>query len=393
MRLCFVLPRFGEKIYGGAEFLMTALARKLSERGEQIQILSTCAIDNRSWENYFPAGVSHELGLDVIRFPVDTRDLDSWIPKQIAISEGFRLSVEDQLDWMQHSVNSSAMYEYILKHQKDFDYFFFAPYLFGTTFWGSLICPERSILFPCLHDETQAYTDVVAAMFKRVRACMFNANAERDLAQALYGQLDGGEVGLGFDLPDPNQVFQPYFKETFPYVLCLGRKETGKNAQLLIDDFIKAKKILPELQDLRLVIAGGGSFSDLHRDDVLSRGDIVDVQAPSELEKQQLIAHSLCLCNPSVNESFSIVIMEAWMLQRPVVVNAKCAVTREHVTASEGGLYFQDEKDLAAVLRVLVKDPELAQTFGVKGYNYVATRYNWSAVVDRFYEVLKNLSL
>ena len=393
MRLCFVLPRFGEKIYGGAEFLMTALARKLSERGEEIQILSTCAIDNRTWENYFPAGASHELGLDVLRFPVDERNLDSWIPKQIAISEGFRLSIEDQLDWMQHSVNSSALYDYIYKHQREFDYLFFAPYLFGTTFWGSLICPERSILFPCLHDESQAYTDVIAAMFKRVRACMFNANAERDLAQALYGPLAGGEVGLGFELPEQNQSFESFFKETFPYVLCLGRKETGKNAQVLIDDFIKAKELLPELQDLRLVIAGGGSFSDLHRDQVLSRGDIIDVQAPSELEKQQLIAHSLCLCNPSVNESFSIVIMEAWMLKRPVVVHSKCAVTREHVTCSGGGLYFQDEKDLAAVLRVLRNEPQLAQSMGIKGYEYVASRYDWSAVIDRFYGVLKSLEV
>mgnify|MGYP001163327933 CR=1 FL=1 len=394
MRLCFVLPRFGEKIYGGAEFLTTSIARKLAERGEQVEILSTCAIDNRTWENHFAEGRTTELGMTVQRFAVDDRDLDCWIPKQIAISEGFRISVEDQLDWMQHSVNASKLYAYIAQHKSDFDYFFFAPYLFGTTFWGSQVCPEKSILFPCLHDESQAYTDVIASMFRNVRGCLFNARAEQELAEALYGTLRGTEVGLGFEQFSEQELsnLKYPFDQKFPYVLCLGRKETGKNAQVLIDDFIAAKENFPQLAELKLVIAGGGSFSDLHRDEALKRPDIIDVQALSEVEKRALIANALCLCNPSVNEYFSIVIMEAWLQHKPVLVSSKCAVTREHVVESSGGMDFQDANDLAGVLMELLQSTTLEQELGQNGFNYVTTKYSWPAVIDRFYAGIKEIS-
>lgn len=72
---------------------------------------------------------------------------------------------------------------------------------------------------------------------------MFNAKGEQQLAQALYGYVRGAEVGMGF-IPCAERYardLEPYFEQKFPYLLCLGRKETGKNAQLLIDYFISGK--------------------------------------------------------------------------------------------------------------------------------------------------------
>jgi len=48
-RFCFVVPRFFEGIAGGAETLMGALALKLHERGDYVELLATCARDNRTW--------------------------------------------------------------------------------------------------------------------------------------------------------------------------------------------------------------------------------------------------------------------------------------------------------------------------------------------------------
>ncbi len=389
-RFAFVMPRYGERIVGGEVTLMGSLAERLAARGDQVQILTTCARDNRTWENEFPPGECIVRGVRVRRFPVDARDLEIWIPRQIKISEGFYLSLEDQLAWMEHSVNSRELYRFIAERGTQYDALFFAPYLFGTTFWGSLIHPQRSYLIPCLHDEHYAYVDCIASMFRQVAGAIFNALPEQELAQRLYGAVPGGEVGMGFD-PPSDELLRPYFAEPFPYVVYLGRKETGKNAHKLVDWFVTAKARSQALADLRLVVVGGGAFSDLQRPHALARGDVIDLSNVTEEDKQRILAHALFLCQPSENESFSIVMMESWLRKRPVVVSANCAVTRAHVVESGGGLFVADEGDFTLVAERLVSDPALAAALGEAGCAYVRRKYAWDAVLQRFDNVIDAL--
>lgn len=392
-RFCFVVPRYFEGIAGGAETLMGGLARALDARGDTVEIVTTCARDNRSWQNELPAGEARVDGIKVTRFPVDERNLDVWIPIQVAISEGKLTTAADQLAWMTESVSSQALYSYLVQNSGRFDLSFFGPYLFGTTFWGSMLNPSKSVLIPCLHDESYAYLEVIASMFRQVRGCLFNAAPEMHLTRSLYGEIPGDVVGMGFEPLSCAAVegLEPFFADGSPYILYLGRKETGKNVQVLVDYFCAAKdeqSIPPEVQ---LVILGGGSFSDLHRDGALARGDIIDLPHATEREKQRLLRHALYLCQPSTNESFSIVIMEAWMVGTPVVVHGQCAVTRQHVVESGGGLYFTSSADLGAVTAFYLERPEARRAQAEAGRRYVETEYSWSAVIDRFDSAVSKL--
>lgn len=358
-----------------------------------VEIVTTCARDNRTWANELPAGECVVDGLKVTRFPVDARNLDSWIPIQVSISEGSPVGTEEQLTWMAESVNSQPLYAYLVKNQSSFDLIFFGPYLFGTTFWGSMLSPKRSVLIPCLHDEAYAYLDVTAAMFRQVRGCLFNAEPEMHLARSLYGEIPGEVVGMGFEPPSRSYVeaLEPFFSDGLPYILYLGRKETGKNVQVLIDYFCSAKDDGAIPADVRLVILGGGSFEDLHRAGALQRGDVVDLPHLGEREKQRLLRHALYLCQPSTNESFSIVMMEAWMAGTPVVVHGKCPVTRHHVVQSRGGLYFASSQDLAAVTDYYLTNSEARRAHAESGRRYVEREYSWSAVLDRFDRAVSEL--
>lgn len=390
-RFAFVLPRYYPGVVGGAETLCGELAQKAFDGGATVEIWTTCARDNRSWENSFPEGVEDFDGIPIRRFSVDERDLEQWIPLQIRLSQGVSLSVDEQFTWMKESVNAAALYEYIDQHHQEFDALFFAPYLFGTTFWGALIAPERSILVPCLHDEANAYLEIVGSMFRQVRGCLFNAEPEAELARALYGkQLRGGVVGMGFEsevIAKRHEALASdrYFQDsTSPYVLYLGRMETGKNAHILLDHFVEGKErgLLPE--ELQLVIAGGGSFSDLERPQYSERKDIVPVGRVSEDEKCLLLRDAQALIQPSVNESFCIVMMEAWLAGTPVLVSDACAVTKDHILRSGGGLYFRDALDLAGAVKVIAEDSALRSELGASGKRYVETEYNWRAVMNRF---------
>ena len=392
-RYAFVVPRYERGLAGGAETLAAQLAERLAARGDQIEILTTCARDNRTWANELPEGEEQVEKLTIRRFSVDVRELERWVPYQLRLHDGMQLALDEQLEWLEHSVNSSGLYRYIAEHGQQFDLLFFAPYLFGTTFWGSLIYPSRSVLIPCLHDESYAYTEVLASMFRQVRGALFNAAAEGELARRLYGEIAGGEVGMGFEPHTPNYVegLKPLLNPTHPYVLYLGRKETGKNVHKLIDEFITAKELGFIEEKVHLVIAGGGSYSDLGRPQALERGDVIDVGYMSELDKARLIRHSTVLCQPSTNESFSIVLMEAWLLGAPVLVSSDCPVTQEHVVGSGGGLFYRGAAELGATVRALLQDSSLRTRMAVAGSEYVGVRYSWEAVLERFDQVVERL--
>ena len=321
-RLCFVVPRYGEAIVGGAERLTRELALQAAGRGAEVSVFTTCALDHSTWSNVLQPGVEAEAGVTVERFEVDARDSDVWVPLQLAISRGENLSVEDQLRWMASSVNSRTLYAQLADRGSHYDALFFAPYLFGTTFWGSQIHPERSFLIPCLHDESYAYLPVIAVMFRTVAGCICNALPEAVLVLRLDGIVRCVDVGMGFELGSSESPAAPYFEERFPYIVYLGRKETGKNVHLLIDLFCSGKDRGWIPDDVRLVIAGGGNFSDLERPAALARSDVIDLARVEESEKASLLSNCVALCQPSVNESFSIVLMEAWQHEVPVLVHA-----------------------------------------------------------------------
>lgn len=389
--IAFVLPRCSKEIAGGAESLCLNLASKIARYGIKSEILSTCAKDNRSWENFYPKGIGEEKGITVRRFPVNKRDLETWIPLQLKLQDGFKLTVDEQLLWMQESVNSDELYSFIKEEKDNYSAFIFAPYMFGTTFFGSQIYPEKSYLLPCLHKEMYAELDVFKAIFKNIKGCIFNAEPEKELAESYFGKINGGVVGLGFE--KSNFKKPENYNFDFDYVLYIGRKETGKNVHSLIDYFIFAKDNNLIDPSIKLVIAGPGDFSDTLRMEALKRDDVVDLPLVNEDEKANLIKNCLSLCQPSQNESFSIVLMEAWLQKSSVIVHGDCAVTKFHALKSNGGLYFNDEVEFSYVVKYLHENKEVNNTLGENGFNYVESEYSWNAVLERFIKVSSELKI
>lgn len=393
MRIAFVLPRYGAQLGGGAETLcrelLLALLDPKKNNGivpiETIEVWTTCAKDHRTWENFHPPGVREEDGIAVHRFSVDERDTDTFIRAEIAIASGTPLNVSEQLGWLQSGVNSRALYAHIENNGPRFDALIFAPYLFPTTFWGALIHPERSLVIPCLHNEGYAYLEVFRVLLQKVRGIVFNAQPEQELATRICGKdvigTKGTVVGMGFD--EISQVSSTQVSGN-PYVLYSGRKEEGKNLGKLIEWFQRAKLETPSLE---LKIIGSGKIEFLPE---LPPG-VFDLGFVSEEEKSQLMKNALALCQPSVNESFSIVLMEAWLQGAPVIVHRDCDVTKFHALSSGGGLYCANGAEFLACVRVLLKDKKLRDSLAEAGNQYVRTEYSWTRVLERFSEALQVL--
>ncbi|HJM83124.1 MAG TPA: glycosyltransferase family 4 protein [Nitrospinota bacterium] len=392
MKVAFVIPFYGSQIGGGAETQCRRLAENLVSRGFEVEVLTTTLKDlSTNWNHpYHDPGEYIENNVVVRRFVPRKTDTDIFVPVNERIINGEELSLEEEEDYSHNAVNSDAMYQFMAEHKNDYVYFFI-PYLFGTSLNGSKIAPEKSFLVPCLHDEGYAKMTVTRKMFQRVNGVLFNSRAEMRLAKTIYRGLPTTESILMAEGVDPvlgadGQRFRAKMRlNDTPFILYVGRRDPGKNTPTLIEYFRRYRKINPS-SSLRLILIGPQDI-EIPKDEI---GYIDDLGFVSLEEKRDAIAASTLLCQPSLMESFSLVIMESWLCGRPVLVHNACEPTREHVHDSGGGLTFDNFPEFYEAVNLLVNNPELATLMGQKGEEYVKANFGWDVICDRFGNLLKS---
>lgn len=374
-----VPPRFGDGIVGGAENLMRGLAIHAADAGMIVEVATTCATDNQDWLDTLPAGESREDGLVVHRFEVGRRNGRRHLFLHRELMRTGRLSPLQEADLMATSVWSRDLQRHLDTEGPGYDAILFAPYLFGTTFWGLQSWPERSIVIPCLHDEPYARLPSMRVVLGSAALRMYNARGEQALGGRLLGELPSTVVGLGFD---PAGGTPPAgFAERFgldKYFLYAGRLEEGKRVHVAAEYVANfARRHDPSV---RLVLIGRGPWRP--------EGDIATYVRPvgflSEDDKRAAMAGAVALINPSESESLSIVLLEAWREGTPALVAHGSEVMRDHCSRSGGGIAFRGPQDFANAAQSLLTDPVAATAMGEAGRQYVLAEYGWPTVIDRF---------
>ncbi len=389
--IAFVIPRYRAASAGGAEVLCQHLAERLAGAGCRVTVFATCVRDHHTWANHFPEGEETAGPVRLRRFrvaenrnPALHRELDSRIH-----GGGAPLTLAEQETWLREGAYSEGLVRAVEADRDSFDCMLFIPYLFGTTVLGSRAAGDKALLIPCLHDEAFARLPVVGSMFQKARGVLFNSEPEQDLARRLYGLPENrcAVVGMGIDeVPGRNAG---RFRESRgirdPFLLYAGRREGGKNIPLLVEYFKIFKRHNPG--PLKLVLMGSGAV------DAGGCPDVVDLGFVSEQEKLDAMAAALAFCQPSVNESFSIVIMEAWLAGTPALVHARCPVTRHHCVTSNGGLFFDGYGQFEECLRYLLDHPGARQGMAESGRAYILDRYRWPRILEIFDRALQQFGI
>lgn len=393
-KLGVVTPWYGHQ-FGGAERFIRQFAEQLAQHSFTVEVFTTCCSSPYvEWStNDLPEGKTEINNLLVHRFPADRRDADTYaqIYRRLSDVSSGGISREQEELLIANSIHSQALYDFI-RHNKDEYIWIFAPYMYGTTIAGSQIAPERTLIFPCLHDEPFATLNSVKKVFQNVRGILCLSPPEKELILRLYG-LDSASVhyvGCGVSRVETgNPVrFREKFQITEPYFLYLGKKDIGKNLHILIPFFEQFA------QDFRfngkLVLIGPGDTrwvcEHINERYIIDLGVLND-----ETYKNDALAGAVALCHPSNKESFSIVIMESWLQQRPVVVDYYCDVTRHHCEQSNGGLYYRNYWEFFECLKLLITRPDIASILGKQGKDYVEKEFNWHTVIKRFITALQHL--
>ncbi len=389
MRVAFVCPRLHEPgTVGGAETLIYSLAMDAVGLGHDVEFLTTCAKNHFTWENELPEGAFQRDGMTVRRFPVNAgRDVDTFLRLQTEICRDGTLTPDEEDAWLRQSVNADTLISYLQDNASSIDRVIAGPYLFGLIEAAARTAPEKMLLVPCLHDEPFARVGRIRDMFQMVRGFLFNTEPERRLAHRMFDlhpQTDAVvAMGIAPFTVDP-EAFAKRTGIKGDYVVYSGRREPLKGTPILVDylDCFRQRTG----RDVKLVMTGSGPVEI----PTTLAPHFYDLGFVSEQEKREAMAGAVAFCHPSVNESLSIVILEAWLAGTPALVHAKGEVLRWQCESSNGGLWFANYPEFEEMLLFYLDHPDAAARMAEQGRAYTLAKYAPEAVRTRFQAALLN---
>ena len=388
MKVAFVTPRYGAEVLGGAEFGARMLAERLVPLdGWEVEALTTCALDASTWSDVYEPGESELSGVKVRRFRSGSGRHPDFDAVSEALFSGPWSAAHEQRRWfeMQGPVNDELIDAVAAS---DADVVVFYPYLYDPTVRGLSLVARRSVLHPAAHDEPALRLPVLREVFRNAGGLVFQTWSERRLVERRYpvGATPQLVLGLGVDegAGEPGAARAALGLDERPYLLCLGRVDEGKGTRLLVEFFARYKERRPG--PLRLVLAGPVVHQPTAHPDVVVAG------AVDEDVKWGLLRGALALVNPSSFEAFSLVLVEAWTVARPVIVNGRCEPTREHCERSGGGLWFDRYARFEVLVDRLTHDEQLRRQLGENGKRYVDQNFRWPVLIDRYSTFLRGVA-
>ena len=203
MKLAIVVPRYGDEVVGGAEYAVRMLAERLVARPEhdvEVEVLTTRAIDSRTWANEYPDGDRTERGVEVRRFSASGRSADFDAVSAPLLAHPEAIGRADESRWLElQGPVSEPLLEAVRESRADL--LVFTPYLFHPTVRGLEAVAERAVLHPAAHDEAVLRLPMYRSIFAGARGIVFYTHAEQRLVWSRFPVAPTPQIvlGLGFD--------------------------------------------------------------------------------------------------------------------------------------------------------------------------------------------------
>jgi len=344
LRLLFVAWRdLANAQAGGSEQLVDQLARRLTQRGHDVAVMTGGPIGPRDYEIVANGGELSQYALAPVAYARQFRDRDLVVD----VANGI-------------------------------------PFFVGAWRDKPSICLVHHI-----------HTDQWSQRFSAPMASVGKALEQRVMPRvyrdrsfiAVSPSTSAGLAALGVDPARihlvPNGVEVPVEladRSPEPLFVALGRMVPHKRMELLFD-------LWPTVRDQvggRLVVAGDGpAFEALRR---RPRPDGLElVGRVDEVAKQELLGAAWALVHPAAWEGWGIVVMEAAAHATPTV-GFRVPGVQDAVDEGTTGLLADTDDEFVARWLELATDADLRQRLGAAA-RVRAGEYSWDATTDKFLEV------
>lgn len=378
-KVAIVNQRYGLEVNGGSEYYTRILAEHLLKKYD-VEVLTTCARDYDTWDNFYEEGPGEVNGVPIRRFKTaKSRDLKKF--KRLDRMRKYLpfFSVKMEQKWIEEQGPFCPdCIRYIEDHKAEYDVFIFVTYLYYLTAVGLKKAADKSILIPTAHDEPFLKMKLYKELFSLPKGYFFNAEEEKKLVYETFGtdRIPSETGGIGIEVPDKTDG--EGFKKRHGlsrYILYVGRIDHGKNCRQLFEYFARYKE--RKKSDLKLVLMGKEMIEVPKREDILSLGFV------SEEEKYDGMSGAQLLVLPSRYESLSIVVLDSMKLEVPVVVNKESPVLEDHCRKSKGGLYYENYEEFERAVDFLLTHEEEREEMGKNGRKYVEANFQWDVILGK----------
>ena len=387
MKIAFVVQRYGTEINGGAELHCRWIAEHMQKHW-QVEVLTTKALDYITWKDHYFATEEMINGIRVMRFPVARiRDADRFGKLQNIILKNEHKKSQE-LKWLEEEgPNSPKLIQFIKDHENDYDYFIFFSYRYYHSYWGVQAVPQKSVLVPTAEHDAIIHLNLFKDLFCKPRAFIYNSVEEKNLINTLSRNehIPGDVVGVGSKIL--THIFVKDFRKKYQikgdYILYVGRIDENKGCHELFDFFLRFKAEAGS--EIKLLLVGSTILKIPIHPDIIYLGFL-----PEE-DKFAALEAALLLCMPSFYESLSMVTLEAWAMEKPVLANARCDVLKGQCARSRAGLYYSDYPEFRETLHLLLYRSELREMMGKNGCDYFHKNYAWEIIENKYLSLIDRL--
>jgi glycosyltransferase involved in cell wall biosynthesis len=164
------------------------------------------------------------------------------------------------------------------------------------------------------------------------------------------------------------------------YVLSVGRIESVKRVDLLIDAFSRVDS------RLRLIVAGDGTQranTERRAEEMGVKDRVSFLGSVDDDDLIGLYRDALVVAYPPFDEDFGYVTLEAFLARKPVITCRDSGGPNEFVVHGENGFVCEPTPEpIADAINALAADPARAATLGDAGYD-TARRITWDGVIEK----------
>lgn len=385
-----MVQRYGSEVNGGAELHARRIAELLHDE-VQVTVLTTCALDYRTWADHYPEGEARVGPVRVLRFPVDApRDEAHFDALSLRVIGGVERGPEAEERWMrEQGPLCSGIARHLAESAGRYDIVVVFTYLYAHALAALDAARVPTILVPELHEDPPLGLEIYDRVFARPRLLLPNTPEERELIGRRFGLPPERSRVVGLGVEDPpadadGERFRRAYGITRPYALCLGRIDPSKGSGELVEHHARYRARDPRGLDLVML---GRPVMELPSHPWLHLTGYVDDDA-----KWDALDGAACLVAPSRYESLSIAMLEAWSSGVPTIANAEAPVLVGQSRRSGGGLWYRDADEYACCVALLAARPPIAAALGGQGRRYVRSKLSWDRVRSLWIEALRDAS-
>jgi glycosyltransferase involved in cell wall biosynthesis len=388
-KIAFINQRYGEEVLGGSETYTRKTAEALALReGFDVEVLTTKALDFKTWANHYEQDVEVINGVTVRRFKT-AKNRDRFTQRSLQILKNvFSLS---SIGLEEKRLKARGPYtpdlvEYIKAHKDEYDAFIFVTYMFYPTYFGAREAYEKAFFVPTAHDEEPIYMEIYKELFNSVKGIIYLTDEEKEFVNKQFKNSNVPSIvnGMGIDIPaeDNSKEFCAKNGIDGKYIVYCGRIEEKKGIKTLVEYIQKFNaEVTENAEPIKLVLTGKGNMSIPDDSNIKYLGFV------SDEDKFSAMKGSIAICLPSRFESFSITLLEGMGCGKPGLVNAKCEVLDGHIKKSGGGFSFENYEEFKESLTNLL-DEKTNTELGEKAKEYVKNKYSTEAVISKLAEFI-----